>query len=1038
MKENVFIRNPYFSMVIAIVMTLCGAIAIFLLPVTQYPNVTPPQVSVTTTYPGADAETLLETVVEPLEQQINGVRDMIYLSSNASNSGSVNLTVTFDIGTSGEQNTQNVQSRVNWALPQLPQTVQNEGVIVQEQSGNILLGISLFSPDGSYDALFLSNYAAINIINELKRIHGVAEVRLFGSSNYAMRFWIDNQKLASLNLSVADVIQAVKAQNVQISAGSVGAAPNPAEAGFYYTVQTLGRLTTREEFADIIIRALPGGAVVKMKDVAEIRTGAETYDMKSTMNNRATVLIAVYQLNDANGIEISNLCRAKLKELSAYFPPDVAYNIQYDSTSFIRMSIQDVVKTLFVAILLVSGVVYLFLQSWRMALVPTLAIPVSIVGTFAVLKLLGYSINLVTLFGLILAIGIVVDDAIIVIENVSRLMKEEKLPPGEAAEKSMHQISGAILATTAVLLAMFVPICFLSGITGELYRQFGVTISVAVVFSAVNALTLSPALASIFLKPDESAENFFLFRGFNALFRKLACGYQRAVTLIVSFPKVILILYLVLVVLFVWLYALRPGGFIPEEDQGYFFGNIQMPSNTSLIVTEQTGRNAVDILRSTPGVRDVLMVPGFNVLSMNPATNNAFLIVILEPWSRRAEQHLSATRILEMAQRKLFLIPEAFCMLFNPPPIPGIGVAGGFNFVLQDREGTKPEQLQLYTDRMLEEASGNPRLRNIFCAWNPSVTNLYLEINREKALQLGVDLNTLNTMLEGSLGSIYINNFNRFGQVYQVEIQSADRDRDLAEKIKRLYVLNSRGEAVPFPSLMSVKRRTGPESLGRYNLRLASQIQGSPADGTTSRQAMEIMRSIAAKLLPSTMQYEWTGMSYQEDRAGNQAPVVFSLAILFIFLFLAALYGSWLLPLSVILVIPLVLPGSLAFLSLMGIGNNIYTQIGLVLLFAMASKTAILIVDFAKQKREGGEDAGGAALGAAKLRFRAILMTALAFVCGTLPLSYATGPGSASQRSIGCSVVGGMSIAAVGILLLCPLFYMVLQRLLDRRGTRRF
>lgn len=1037
MNGNFFIEHPYLSMVIAIVITLCGAIAIFMLPVSQYPNVTPPQVSITASYPGADAQTLLQTVIEPIEEQVNGVEDMIYMSSNASNSGSANITVTFAVGTDGQKNTQNTQSRVNWALSQLPEAVQREGVIVQEQSGNILLAITLDSPDGSYDSLFLSNYAAINIVNELKRIPGTSEVKLFGGSNYAMRFWLNNEKLASLNLSVADVIDAVKSQNMQVSAGALGAAPVPRSEKFHYTVQTLGRLTSPEEFGNIMIRVTEDGAQVRLKDVAKIEMGAETYDVSSTLNNRPSIMILVYQRSSANGIEISKACRATLDRLARQFPPGMACEVKYDSTNFIRMSIRDVVQTLVIAILLVAGVVYLFLQSWRMALVPALAIPVSIVGTFAAMKLLGFSINLVTLFGLILAIGIVVDDAIIVIENVSRLMKEEKLSPREAAEKSMRQISGAIMATTAVLLAMFVPICFLGGITGELYRQFGVTISVAVLLSAINALTLSPSLAAILLKPDETAGNFFLFRRFNSGFAKFGNFYNATIAKAVRFPAAILTVYAFLSLLFIGLYLIMPAGFIPPEDQGVFFANVQLPSNTSHALTDQVAGKATDILNGIPGVKTVMCASGFNVLNMNPAANNAFMLVVLDDWSSRLEKGLPIEKITENARRRLMVLPEAFFMLFEPPPIPGIGMAGGFNFVLEDLSGTNVEELRRYTDIMVGAGFMNPLLRNVFCSWNAATSSVYLEIDREKALQLGVNLNGLYTMLEGSLGFLYINDFNCFGQVYKTEVQSAEQARDTVEKIKRLYVANRQGEMVPLPSLVKIRSRVGPETLGRYNMRLAAQIQGAPAPGLSSKQAMEVMEAIAAKVLPPTMQYEWSEMSYQEQQAGNQAPVVFGLAILFIFLFLAALYGSWLLPLSVIMVIPLVMPGALGLLHLAGISNNIYTQIGLILLFAMACKTAILIVDFAKQQHSENRNAEDAALSAAKLRFRAILMTSLAFIFGTLPLACATGPGAGSQRSIGCSVVGGMSIAVITILFLSPIFYMVCQKLLDKRKKPR-
>lgn len=1031
-----FIRNPYTAIVIAIVITICGAIAIFMLPVAQYPNITPPQVSITTTYPGADAKTLLQTVVEPVEQQVNGVRNMIYMLSSASNSGSVNIVVTFDIGTNGEDNTRNVQSRVNWALPQLPEAVQREGVIVREQSGNILLAIALYSPDRTYDALFLSNYASVNLVNELSRIHGVSQVRTFGSSDYAMRVKLRNEKLAALKLTVNDVVSAIREQNTEVSSGAVGAAPIPKDLYFHYTVQAKGRLTSTEEFGNIIVRSLPDGAQVKLKEIADLELGAETYDLRGNLNNMPAVMLVVYQLSDANGLAISDACRATMEKMSKFFPSGLEYGIKYDSTSFIRVSIHDVVRTLILAIIIVALTVYLFLQDWRMALVPTLAIPVSIIGTFAVLKLLGFSINLVTLFALILAIGIVVDDAIIVIENVSRLMKDEHLAPRDAAEKSMRQITGAIVATTSVLLAMFLPICFLSGITGELYRQFGVTISVAVLLSAVNALTLSPALSAVFLKPDERTENFFLFRWFNTAFGKAAAGYERFLERVVRRISLPLLLYFLIALAGGALYFFLPSGFIPQEDQGVIFGNIQLPSNTSLSRTEKITEETTAILKKVPGIKDVITISGFNILNMNPAPNNAFLIATLEPWAQRLKHGLSADKITMLSEYELQNLPEAFFMLFQPPPIPGIGMAGGFNFVLQEKTGTNAPLLKQYLDEMIGAAYFTPELRNVFSFWNAETSFIYLNIDREKAMKSGVDPASLDNMLASSLGFVYINDFNRFGQVYKVEIQSVEELRNTQDKINRLYIANNGGAMVPLASLVKLESRVAPESLSRYNMHLAAQIQGAPAPGVSSGTAMKLMENLAAKALPDTLSYSWTDMSYQEARAGNQNIVIFTLAVVFIFLFLAALYGSWMLPLSVIAAIPLVFPGAVLFLRSAGLDNNLYTHVGVILLFAMVCKTSILIVDFAKKQHDSGSDAATAAREAAHLRFRAILMTALAFILGTLPLAFADGPGSGSQRSIGCAIVGGMSFAVVCLIFLVPLFYMVCEKLKQGRSAK--
>lgn len=1028
MNSDTFIDHPYLAIVIAIVISLVGALAIFALPVAQYPNVTPPQVSITTTYPGASAQELLDSVIEPIETQVNGVRDLIYLSSTGSNSGSVSITATFRIGSDGRANTQDTQDRVNWALPQLPETVQREGVIVQEQSGNILMAMTLYSPNRSYDTLFLSNYATIQLKNRLSRIPGVANIQIFGGSDYAMRFWLDTDKLAAMNLPVSEVVRAVQNQNLLVSSGAVGAAPNLPGEPLKYTVRTRGRLTDPAQFRDIVVRSTPGGPQVRLGDVARIELGGESYSTAASLNNQPAVMLLVYQQSDANGIAISDACRAAIAELSQSFPPDLACGFQYDSTEFIRTSVRDVAVTLATAVALVALVTLLFLQNWRMALVPTLAIPVSILGAFAGLRLLGYSINMVTLFGLVLAIGIVVDDAIIVIENVHRLMVEEKLAPREAASRSMRQITGAIIATTLVLLAMFVPICFLSGITGELYRQFGVTISTAVLLSAVNALTLSPALAALLLKPDMVESRFFLFRWFNAGFGAISKRYGGGVAAAVRRVLPVLAVYLVLTGAAVWTFHRVPGGFIPEEDQGVFFAGIRLPPGSSLERTEEKVAELSAIFKKLPGVRDVLAAPGFNILNRTPAANNAFLVVVLEPWDRRLKRGLSAAKLVREAERASFLVPEAFTMVFEPPPIPGIGTAGGFNFVLENTAGSDPDALGAALDAMLEEVMANPKFTNVFTTFNLNCPYLKLEIDREKALRLGVDLQSIYSTLEGTLGVNYINDFNRFGQVYKVELQAEPGARDTMEKIRRLHVPGSGNTMVPLDSLIRLSLHTAPEFLSRYNLFLSAELQGSPAPGVSSGEALSELEAIAARTLPPGIDHAWTDMSYQQKLAGNQALPVFALALLFIYLFLAALYESWVLPFSVILAVFPSLLGAAALLTLTGIADNIYTQIGVVLLFAMSCKSSILIVDFALQRSREGADASAAAVEAAKLRFRAIVMTGAAFVLGTLPLLYASGPGAASQRSIGAAVVGGMTCAVLFGVFLVPVFYRICRK----------
>ncbi len=1037
MNSDFFIHRPYLSMVVALVTALCGVLAILALPVAQYPNVTPPQVAVTTNYPGADAQTLLNSVIEPLESKINGVRKMIYLNSTGADSGSVNIVATFDIGSDGRVNAQDVQNRVDQALPLLPETVQREGVIVQEQTGNILLCIALYSPRGSFDSLFLNNYAQINLTDRLRRIPGVSQVTVFGGSSYAMRLWLDTDKLASLNLPVETVLDAVKNQNLQISSGAVGAAPEPAADRFRYTVRTRGRLVSAEEFRNLIVSSTPGGAQVRLGEVAKVELAAEEYGNLVQFDDGPAAILLVYQLSDGNALQIAAECRKLLAESEPDFPPDLAYAFPYDSTRFIAISIQDVAQTLLVAAVLVALVVLLFLQNVRMALVPTLAIPVSILGTFAGLYLLGYSINLVTLFALVLAIGIVVDDAIIVIENVHRLMKEEKLSPVDAASKSMRQISGAIIATTLVLLAMFVPICFLRGITGELYRQFGVTISIAVLLSAVNALTLSPALAALFLRPADAGESrFFLCRWFNAGFNRVMGGGAWLLGGLLRHAVLLVLIAAVLAVAAVDLFRKLPPGFIPAEDQGVIFGSVQLPAGSSLNRTGETSFGIGRMLAAIPGVRHVVTVPGFNIMTSTAAADYAFVVASLEPWAERLPEGESADRIAGTAQLRSFGFPESFSMFFQPPPIPGIGMAGGFNYVLQEQGGTDAAALENTLDRLLVKLSANPKLRNLYTTFRGGSPFLRVIIDREKAFQAGVSPESIDSTLESTLGTAYLNDFNLYGQVYQVEMQARGSARDLIARVRQLHVPNSAGQLVSLSPFIRTELCAAPESLSRYNLFLSAQIQGEPAPGVSSGEAMAEVEAAARTVLPPGFSGSWTDMSYQEQAAGSQSGIAFVLAILFIYLFLAALYESWLLPFAVMVSIFPALLGGALLLYFRAIDNNLYTQIGVVLLFAMSCKTAILIVDFAVQQRDAGMTPDEAAASAARLRFRAIVMTASAFVLGTLPLLAADGPGAMSQRSIGAVVVGGMLFAAVAGVLLVPGFFALLQRWINAVSSR--
>ncbi len=1043
MISRFFIERPRFAFVISIVISLAGLVAVFTLPVTQYPDITPGQVAITTTYPGADAATVLETVIEPIEAQINGVKRMLYVSSTATDTGSAAITVTFDIGSDGDANTVNTQNRVNWANAQLPEEVRRQSVIVKEKSPGMLLVVALYSPDGRYDSLFLNNYCSIYLKDEIARIPGVGDVALLSERKYAMRIWLDADRMAALRLTVDEVIAALNSQNVQVSSGALGGAPSGDDQKFRYSLQTRGRLESAAEFGDIVVRATEHGEQVRIRDIARVELGAENYDSESTYNGRPAALLAVYQLNSANGIAIAEAVKERLDELRSRFPEGMDFAVPFDTTDFITASISEVGATLFEAVLLVILVTFLFLQDWRATLVPTVAIPVSLIGTFAVMAVIGYTINLITLFGLILAIGIVVDDAIVVIENVSRLL-DEGLDPRSAAIRSMEEVTGPVIATTAVLLAMFVPVCFLPGITGEMYRQFGVTISVAVALSSVNALTLSPALSALILKPGGTgrAEGFILFRWFNRAFDWLTARYSAAAGFIIRRSFVMLVLYAGLMLLCVRLYNALPAGFIPDEDQGKIFVNIQLPDAASLPRTRAVTARLEEKIRRLPGVRDVMTVPGYSILSSSLASNNGLILVSLAPWEERQTPELSQNAVIARLNALFRQERDAVVSAFGLPVIQGIGTAGGFSFVVEDTGGNRPEELEAAVSRLCAEAVKHPAILTAYSTFRSQTPQIYLDIDREKALKLGVSIDAINTALKGLTGYTYVNDFNKFGKVYKVEIQAAADYRRTVDDIRGIFVPNSAGEMVPLGTLAEVRRRTAPQYLSRFNLYSSATINGLNRPGYSTGQAMAAMEELAERHLPAGMKYEWTDMSYQEKAAGRPITVagvdipliavIFALALFFMYLFLVAQYESWMIPVAVLLAVPVAFFGSLVFLRFGGVDNNIYTQVGFVLLFGLACKTAILIVEFAKSRHENGMGIEAAALYAARLRFRAVLMTAISFILGVWPLVAATGAGAGSRVSLGTAVFGGMLAAAIGGTLLIPAFYTAVQKLVER------
>ena len=1034
MISEFFINRPRFAIVVSLLLLLGGAIAIFTLPITLYPDIAPSQIEINASYPGADAQTVMDTVIQPIEAQLNGVKNMMYMSSTAADDGSASIKVFFDIGTDGDKNTVNTQNRVNWAQASLPQDVQRQGLTTKEASSSMLAVVALYSPNGSYNAEELSNFMAISIKDEIARIPGVGNVSELGSLTYAMRVWLDNMRMASLGITVDDVRNAISAQNVQISAGALGDSPAPKGQQTRFAVAAQGRMADPEEFGAIVVRANPDGSQIRLRDISKVEMGAESYTGISTLNGKPASLLAVYQLNNANGLEIAKRMKKRLAEIKkTSFPADLEYGIQYDTTKFIKASISEVAETLYVAVLLVILVTYIFLQDWRATLVPTVAIPVSLVGTFAVMYAVGFTINLITLFGLILAIGVVVDDAIVVIESVSRLMEEEGLSAREAAIKTMRQVTGPCIATTLVLLAMFVPVCFLSGITGVMYRQFGVTISVAVSLSTVNALTLSPALCALILKPvDRTRKKFILFRWFDSMFDWMTAKYASIVRKLVRRSVLVIVLYAAMGFGAVELFKMLPAGFIPDEDQGSFFVTVQLPDGASLERTDQVVERLRGVAKDIPEVRDIIFVSGFDLINNINASNCALGIVMLKDWGERQNESQVQDAVMARFYDAIKDIPSAEVAAFGAPTIQGLGTVSGFSMMLQDRSNTlTPAQFQKKLEQVLVEANSSPKLANVYSSFRASSPQVYLPIDRGKAMKLGVDVDDISNALQGLFGYAYVNDFNKYGKTYKVELQSAPEYRDDLSDVSKIYLRNSSGKMVPLSTLVAPEFRFVPQYLQRHNMYQSISINGAPAPGYSSGQAMAEMERIVRKVDPA-LSFEWTDMSYQEKLAGNQVFIVFALALLFIYLFLVAQYESWMLPISVLLSVPIAFAGAVASLWRLGIENNIYTQVGFVLLFGIACKTAILIVEFAKEQHDAGKDVYEAAEYAAKLRFRSVLMTAVTFVLGTYPLVIATGACAVSRRCLGTTVFGGMLVSVVIGTMLIPACFSFVQLIVNK------
>ena len=1032
MLSKFFIEHPIFSSVISIVIVIAGLVSVAALPVAQFPDVVPPTVEVKATYPGANASVVAETVAAPIEQEVIGVENMIYMSSVSASDGSYTLTVTFEVGTDLDMANILVQNRVTLAEPKLPEEVKRQGVNTKKKSSNIILIASLSSADDRFDELYMSNYATLNIKDTLSRIPGVGDIGIYPESDYSMRIWLDPEQLKSRSMTTAEVIAAISEQNVQVAAGQIGQPPAPAGQSFQYTVNVLGRLSDVEQFEDIIIKTGEGGRITRLRDVARVELGAKVYNITSRLNGAPSASIAVYQLPGSNALDVSKQVRAALDEMSAFFPQGLEVSVPYDTTMFVNASIKQVYITLIEAALLVSLVLFLFLQDWRATLIPAVTIPVSLIGTLAVMLAMGFSLNMLTLFALVLAIGIVVDDAIVVVEATVAHM-ERGLDRKAAAIKAMAEVSGPVVATTLVLLAVFVPAAFMPGITGQLYRQFALTIAVATVFSSINALTMSPALAALVLRLPPEKKNAF-FRGFDNLFSKTENGYTNMTKSLVRRTGLMLMLAAGLAGYTGWQFTQLPTGFLPTEDQGYLLVHVQLPDASS---QERTGEvlDKVDaVVAGTEGVADWVIFGGFNLIDGTASSNTAIVFVTLTPWEERKDPSLRQEAILANLQGQFQAIQESILYPFLPPAINGLGVAGGFQFQLEDRGGIGLQELNVMLEEIIQDGEAQSGMTGLNSTFRIDVPQLFAEVDRTKAKTLGIPLDEVFGTLQTYLGSAYVNDFNKFGRTWQVNVQADNKYRIKPEDIRRLEVRNDKGEMVPLGTLIDVEQTVGPQTILRYNLYPTASITGSAAPGFSSGQALNLMEQLANEKLPTAMGFEWTGMSFQEKQVGSEAIFIFALAIVLVFLVLSAQYESWSSPAAVIMVVPLAVLGTVIAVMMKGADNNVYTQIGITLLIALASKNAILIVEFAMAEQAKGKSIIDAAVDAAKLRFRPILMTAISSIAGFMPLVVAAGAGAASQRAIGTAVVGGMIAATIMSVTFTPVFYVVMKRL-GKRGA---